>query len=120
MVSPASLSFAPDTWDMPQEVTVTAITDANLVNDVGTLEFTASGGDYVATNASVGLTVVELAISLVVTPATLEVAEAAGTASYTVALSAQPSAEVTVTISSSMPGAALVQVESAGRRRRLY
>ena len=97
-VSPASLTFTATTWSTPQTVTVAAATDTDAANDaVVTLTHAVSGADYESEEApSVAVTIIEkdTATFSVSGPAT--VAEDAGTATYTVSLSKQPSGNVTV------------------------
>ncbi len=105
-VSTASLSFTTLDWNLAQTVTVTGVNDA--VDD-GNVAYTvllaaAVGGDYTGTNPTdvsatntdndpVGVTVTPSAIPLVTT-------EAGGTATFTVVLDSQPSATVTIGVSS--------------------
>ena len=97
-VSPASLTFTATTWSTAQTVTVAAATDTDAANDaVVTLTHAVSGADYASEVApSVAVTIIEkdTATFSVSGPAT--VAEGAGTATYTVSLSKQPSGNVTV------------------------
>ena len=56
--TPASLTFNARTWNTPQTVTVTAVADANIVNDSDTLTHTASAtGGYQANEATSDVTV---------------------------------------------------------------
>ena len=105
-VSTASLSFTTLDWNLAQTVTVTGVNDA--VDD-GNVAYTvllaaAVGGDYTGTNPTdvsatntdndpVGVTVTPSAVPLVTT-------EAGGTATFTVVLDSQPSATVTIGVSS--------------------
>ena len=45
-VSPPSLTFRPDNWEVPQSVTVQAAQDADDVDDVATVTYRASGSSY--------------------------------------------------------------------------
>ena len=45
-LSPASLTFRPDNWEVPQSVTVAAAQDADDVDDVATVTYRASGSHY--------------------------------------------------------------------------
>jgi len=108
--SPASLTFTPSNWWVPQIVTVTAVDDA-IANGTQTfnLSLTSSGGGYTSsTNASVTVRDNEgvAAGSLVITESGghTTVTEASPfnvihTDSYTVSLSSQPTQNVTVTVS---------------------
>ena len=94
-----TLTFTTSNWDDAQTVTVTAADDEDLLNDpVVTLTHSAMGGDYDGSETAgmVMVTIVEddKATFSVTGPGT--VAENAGTAAYTVSLSAQPAEDVTV------------------------
>ncbi len=109
-LSVTSLSFTPDNWDIPQTVVVTGVDDPIVDGDQ---EFTVSVGpstsidtDYEALSG----TPVTLrnaddeTAGLVITPeTTLITTEGGGTATFTIALRSQPSADVTLAISSSNP-----------------
>ncbi len=95
----ASLEFTAAKWSEAQTVTVTAAQDADAGDDEVTLAHTASGGDYGTVTADVVVTVDDDdTVGLVIAPAAVTVAEG-GSASYTVELSTEPSATVTVAIS---------------------
>ena len=100
-LSSTTLSFTTSTWDTAQPVRVTAVDDANAVDESETLTHTASGGEYAGVSAGVGVKVVdddtpELALST----STVSVVEGdAVGASYTVRLSHEPTGAVTVEIS---------------------
>ena len=93
-----TLTFTPTTWNTAQTVTVTAATDTDTTSDpVVTLTHDVTGADYGSVTAgSVAVTIIEkdAATFSVSGPAT--VAEDAGTATYTVLLSAEPGSDVTV------------------------
>ena len=95
-----SLTFTADNWATPQTVTVTATQDPDAVDDGITLTHTARGGDYqdVSTDLTVTVTDDE-ETNVLVSRAELSVEEgnATGT-SYTVKLSSEPTAAVTVEI----------------------
>ncbi|MCY3955088.1 MAG: hypothetical protein OXF47_03720, partial [Nitrospira sp.] len=58
-VTPASLTFSPsgsNLWSTAQTVTVEAGEDADAANDAATLTHRASGGDYAAVTAGLGVT----------------------------------------------------------------
>ena len=57
-VSPA-LTFGPETWDVPQTVTVTAAADDNAVDGSATITHTVDGGDYGAN----GVTAASVAVA---------------------------------------------------------
>ena len=96
----AALTFSSTDWDVEQSITVTARDDADAADESGKVDLTASGADYAGQKESV-----TVAISDDDTPAlkfsasTLNVDEG-GNVSYTVSLTTEPSAEVSVAITS--------------------
>ena len=93
-----SLTFTTATWNTAQTVTVTAGEDADASNDAATLLHTASGGDYAGETASVSVTVTDdESVGLTLSTTALGVAEG-DDGEYTVRLSTQPTAQVTVAI----------------------
>ncbi len=106
-VVPASLTFTSANWNSAQTVTVTGVND--LVDDgdiaftVVTAAATSADGNYNGINpVDVGVVNhdddgAEITVSAISGPTT----EAGGTATFTVVLAAQPTADVTVGISSS-------------------
>ncbi len=99
-VDKTSLTFTPDNWDAAQEVTVSAAEDTDTANGTATIDHTVSGGGY--NNVSVSsVTATESdndTAGVTVTPTTLSVPEGSN-AKYTVVLDAQPSADVTISLS---------------------
>ena len=96
-VSGVPLTFTTDTWETAQTVTVTGGDDADAANDEVTLTHTATGGDYNGTTADLAVTVVDDDAALVIDPSRLSVPE--GTSeTYTVKLGAQPTGNVTVSV----------------------
>ena len=94
----ASLTFTTSTWNTAQTVTVTAGEDADATDDTATLTHTASGGDYGAETADLPVTVADdTTVGLVLSKPSLNPTEGS-TESYTVKLSSEPTAPVTVTI----------------------
>ena len=94
----ASLTFTTATWNTAQTVTVSAGEDDDGANDAATLLHTASGGDYAGETASVSVTVTDDdSVSLTVSTTALGVTEG-DDAEFTVRLSTQPTAQVTVAI----------------------
>ena len=92
------LTFTPSTWSTAQTVTVSAGEDADLADDEATLTHTASGGGYGSASEDLDVTVVDdETAGIVLSESSLEVGEGAD-GSYTVKLSAEPSADVTVRI----------------------
>ena len=102
--SPTSLTFMPTDWNTPKTVTVTAANDEDTADDMVTLTHSAASTDagYHSINiASVDVTVTDndTATSVNVSETELTVEEEDPTGgSYTVALSAEPTADVTVTV----------------------
>ena len=104
-----SLTFTRSNWSTPQTVTVNAGDDADAVGDTVTLRHTTTGGDIGTGTDYMVVTVLEddrARLRFADTPVT--VAEAGGTATYTVALNSEPSATVTVTPRSGDTSAATV------------
>ena len=102
VVDPSSLTFSTSNWSAAQTVTVTARDDADALTDpVVTLTHRASGGDYGAVTGDLRVTITDNdSPNLAISQSAFTVVEGDGTGqSYTVALTTQPSAAVTVTIS---------------------
>lgn len=103
--TPNTLQFTAANWNVAQTVAVTAVDDTVAEgNHTGTITHAASGGDY--TGAAVASVNVDIADNdtggIVVTPtAGLATTEAGGTASFTVVLASEPTADVTIALSSS-------------------
>ena len=95
-----TLTFTSLDWDAAQTVTVTAGQDADAGDDSVTLAHTAVGGEYEGVSADLAVAVVDDDAVIVLAPTSVRVAEG-GAASYTVALAAPPSVDVTVTVSGS-------------------
>ncbi len=109
----ATLTFTPDDWDTAQTVDISASGDDDGDNDSVTLAHSAAGGGYGSVSGSVTVTITDNdPKALVFSPSALTVAEG-GTGNYTVKLSTQPSAAVTVTVSAP-PGSDLVADTDAG------
>ncbi len=110
-VSPSSLTFTTENWNTAQTVTVSAAEDADAVDDTATLTHSVSGYGSVSSAASVTVTVTEGdGAKLIFSTSALTVDEGEkpgvdvtsppnkGTATYTVKLNTQPSANVKVTV----------------------
>ena len=101
-VSPTSLTFSPTTWDTAQTVTVTAAQDDDAADDTQTVSHAVdadSAAEYVGATLD-GLPVTvddDESLGITLSPTTLTVAEGS-TADYTVQLSVQPTADVTINI----------------------
>ena len=107
-VAPASLTFTSSDWNTPQAVTVTGVDDALDDGDIGYTAITAAATStdpgYSGVNAAdVAVTNTDDdAAGITVTPVSgLVTTEAGGTAGFTVVLDSEPTADVTVGISSS-------------------
>ncbi len=113
-VSPAELTFTPANYAAVQTVTVNGVND-RVDNSGGSrstsITNTPSGGGYDSTEpVSVSVTVTDDE-GLQASQADVTVGEAGGTASYTLALRAEPTGNVTVALASSDPFAATVSPE---------
>ena len=99
--TPRSLTFTTENWDEPQAVTVAAVQDGDALDDSATVIHGVSGGGYGDVSApDMAVTVTDDDRGIVLDPTTLTVVEGDATGqSYTVKLAAQPSEEVTVTVS---------------------
>ena len=107
-VDMASLTFTTTDWNTPQTVTVSGTADSDTANESATVNLSASGGGYGAVAATVTVTVNDSdTAGLVVTPASLTISED-GTGSFTVKLATQPTADVSVAVSSGDTGAVSV------------
>ena len=97
-VGESTLTFTRSDWSTAQTVEVTAGHDPDTANDSETLTHTAAGADYDSVTADLAVTVTDDdMIGLEFSEASVTVAEG-GSATYTVALGAQPSGQVTVTV----------------------
>jgi hypothetical protein len=100
--SPATLTFTSTNWNRPQILTITSVNDAGTeATQTGTLTCTPSAtGGYVATNVGTQSVTVydnDTTGQLVINQTSTSVSEG-GSGTYTVVLSAAPTAPVTVTI----------------------
>ena len=101
---PTALTFTTANWSTAQRVTVSAASDGDTANDTATLTHTASGGGYgdaPAVSVTVSVTDDDTA-GLAINPTVLNLIEN-GISAYIVSLTAQPSANVTVSIASDNP-----------------
>ena len=105
-VSPSSLIFTSANWDIPQTVTVTGVNDAlddgDIAYSIVTAPATSAGGynGVDASDVSVTNTDNDTAGITVNPTAGLSTTEAGGTATFTVVLNSQPTANVTIGLSS--------------------
>src|SRR2546422_170225 len=107
-VAPASVTFTSANWNTAQTVTVTGVNDfvadGNVAYTIVTAPATSTDGSYNGMNASdVGVTNTDNdTAGITVTPTSgLTTTESGGTATFTMALTSQPTANVTIGLSSS-------------------
>ncbi|MCC7085411.1 MAG: hypothetical protein IT427_10430 [Pirellulales bacterium] len=118
-VSTSSLVFTPQNWNTAQTVTVTGVNDA--VDD-GNVAYTIRTGAATSADANYsGLNALDVSVSntdndtagITVTPTSgLVTTEAGGTAAFTVKLNSQPTANVTIGISTSNAAEGTVSTSS--------
>ena len=108
IVSSPSLVFTSANWSSPQTVTVTGVNDfvddGDIAYSIITAEASSADANYNGLNANdVSVTNTDDdAAGITVTPTSgLTTTEAGGTATFTIALNSQPTADVTIDISSS-------------------
>jgi hypothetical protein len=106
-VSPTSLTFTPVNWNAAQTVTVTGLDDAfadgNVVYTIVTAPATSTDPGYSGLNA-VDVTITNNdneTAGITVSPPSGPTTEAGGQATFTVVLNSQPTANVTIGLSSS-------------------
>ncbi len=108
-VSATSLTFSTTNWSTAQSVTVTGVQDDDATDETVTIALAASGGDYATLTGSVTVTVDDDdTVGLALSATTVSVTEGGTAGSFTVALTTQPTAEVTVTVTSADTGAVTV------------
>ncbi|MBF2754202.1 MAG: hypothetical protein ISN29_02960, partial [Gammaproteobacteria bacterium AqS3] len=97
--TPASLTFTASNWETARTVTVSGAHDADGADDSATLSLTASGGDYTGKTGRVSVGVADDDdATLELSTSGLMIREGMSD-DFTVRLSKQPSANVTVTLS---------------------
>lgn len=102
-VNPTTLTFTPSNWDTPQTVTVTAVDD-NVVEGThtSTITHSATGGGYDDTTITdVTVTITDddaTGVTITESDGTTEIIEGGATDTYTLALTSQPTADVTLTV----------------------
>ena len=107
-VLPASLSFSTSNWNTAKTVTVSGVHDNDTVDERVTVSLRGSGGGYTGETGSVSVRVTDDDDpGLVVSPSSLTVDEGS-TGSFTVKLATQPTAGVSVSVSSGDTGAVAV------------
>ena len=109
-VAPASLTFTPASWNVAQTVTVTGVDDAIADGAISYSAITAGASStdpgyngLNAANVSVTNSDNDVAGFAINAASGLVTTEAGGTATFTIALTSQPSANVSVALSSSDP-----------------
>ncbi|MDX1679244.1 MAG: InlB B-repeat-containing protein [Akkermansiaceae bacterium] len=108
--SPASLTFTDANWDTPQSVTVTgqddAVADGDVAYGIVTGAASSSDGNYNGLNpADVSVTNLDNDFpGFLVSAISANTTENGGTATFTIAMNTEPTADVTVGIASSDSG----------------
>ncbi len=96
---PLSLTFRPDNYGTPQQITITADEDPDITNDTATLILTGSNVEYDGLTTNVAVTIEDNDNgTIIANPSTVKIREG-GAATFKVSLSAAPSQNVTVTVS---------------------
>jgi len=106
--SPSTLTFTSQSWTVAQTVTVTGVSDDKAGGRRATITNTVQGRSE---THPVTVTVTDDDGGITVSKAAVEVAEAGGTASWTVVLDAEPTGDVRVTPRSGTVSAATVSPE---------
>ena len=107
----STLVFTPSDWSDARPVTVAAAVDADGLDGTATFTHTATGSGYDGVSATLAAVEADDDRGLVLSPSRLTVPEGS-TATYTVALAAQPVGEVTVTITRDPGGDADLAVDT--------
>ena len=118
-VRPAVLTFTPTDWAVARTVTVTGVDDhvVTLGPRTARVAHAFAGGGYDGVTAGeVEVTVANDGIAVALSRTAARVDEEAGTAAWTVALSARPLADVTVTVASLDPSAVRVRTSASPLR----
>ena len=104
--SPASLTFTTGNWNTTKTVTVSGVDDSDTDNESLTVTASASGGGYAGKTGSVSVSVTDDDTANLVLNLTSLTVDEAGSGAFTVKLATQPSASVTVGVTSDDTGAA--------------
>ena len=116
-VAPASVTFNASNWNLDQTVTVTGVDDNQIDGNQSftiATSVTTTDADYAATNpddVTVTNTDNDIA-SYIISAASGNTSEDGGTATFTIRLSSQPTADVTINLSSSDPDEGTVTTPS--------
>ena len=95
-----TLTFTTGNWSTARSVTVGGVDDDDALDETVAVTLSASGGGYNGVTAAVSVSVNDDdTVNLVVDPGSLQISEN-GSGSFDVALATQPSARVSVTVSS--------------------
>ncbi len=100
--NPATLTFTTGNWNTAQTVTLTAGEDGDSHSGTAVISHSASGGGYNGASAGLTATEVDNDAGFTFSVGSLRVPEG-GTADYTVVLDTEPTADVTITLSSPPP-----------------
>ena len=109
---PVSFVFTASNWNQPRTVTVRGVEDGDRDDETVAVTHRASGGGYGSVTGTVTVTVIDddtLPPGLLFTPQRFDVDEG-DTATYRLSLAAQPTAPVTVAVTSGDTGALAVPV----------
>ena len=108
-VSPGSLTFTTSNWSNERTVTVNGVEDADFLNESANITLRGSGGDYEGETGTVAVsvmddeqretTLIDTLRTIVLSQSAISVPEG-GFGTFTVRLGAEPSAGVTVDLSS--------------------
>ena len=110
-VSPSTLTFSSSNWNSPQTVSVTGVQDNDEANESVNVTIAATSG-YRASSASKSVSVTDDDARIEVSSEAVSITEGGSTGSFTVALTAAPSSNVTVSVSSGDTGAVTVSPSS--------
>ena len=100
-VTPATLTFSPTNYALPQFVNIAGIDDLDLIDEPATISLTAGG--LVANIAA--QVIDDDVLNVQVNPTALDLVEGGANGTFTVVLTQQPTNAVTMTVVSSDPGA---------------
>ena len=101
--SPGALTFTPTDWNTPRTVTATGVPDTAAGDRTTTFSHTFAGGGYDGVTARLPVTATDDDATMTLSATARTVAEAGGTAAWTVALDVQPTGPVTVAVTSASP-----------------
>jgi hypothetical protein len=104
IAAPVNLTFTPANWAVYQTVTVSGVDDLNVINENVTLTLSGTG----VNQAIVTVAVTDDDVMGIVSGATSVTLSESGSSTFQVRLTAQPSSNTTVTVSSNDQGAATV------------